>query len=517
MSRKTELGGQFVFARQRAQFVPGRVFDLDAGYFTLLLPEIFDLARIEHAGRALRWRRRLEIARELGDLFLEILQRTERGDVEHRHEAAVIVPAGRLDAETQACEQPAEHLDHRGEAASLVALGAAERQQRAAFAELPGIGGLASFAVDDPAGRNFLAARGGELDLSSRYRRGRHVQIERRVEIRWHRDRDGIGAEPRFAAAERRDMLGRTAGIGGGDADHALAHCHHGIGGEPSDMALAEHRACGDIGGLGLLDRQRHRLGVDIETKAPMAVDDGRGRGFLHDRPLRAGYDMPDLDAVDIGRDRDHPVRVMAREVGVDAANRNGVGFLVRRAGRPKQRRADAREAVSLHQRHGISSAQRPRSKRVLLVVGGMVSKRQPKSKWQTIEIAAAKRGRRMAVPLGGIFGIRVSRMARKIAGPGRRGLLGNALEQNRRAVGERSADGQFQTRAPVGRHRLRPAAHLKRGSPPPCRGRRPLLLRDRAPPREFAHGAFKLHISGRMHRSPPQSPITAGRAASAK
>ena len=122
-------------------------------------------------------------------------------------------------------------------------------------------------------------------------------------------------------------------------------------------MALAKYGAGGDVGGLRLFDRQRHRLGVDVEAKTPMAVDHGRGRQFLHDGPFRAGYDMAGLDAIDIGRDRDDAVQVMAGEIGVDAAERHGIGLLVRRAGSPEQRRADARETVGLNDRHGISSS----------------------------------------------------------------------------------------------------------------------------------------------------------------
>ena len=65
---------------------------------------------------------------------------------------------------------------------------------------------------------------------------------------------------------------------------------------------------------------------------------------------------MAGLDAVDIGRDRDYPVRVMPGEVGVDAADRHGAGFLLRCAGGSEQRRADARETVGMDDRHGISS-----------------------------------------------------------------------------------------------------------------------------------------------------------------
>ena len=107
---------------------------VDAVLAALLLAQILDLARIEHARAAFRRRRRFQIAREFGDFLFEILQGPERRDVEYRHETAVVVPAGRLDAKAQAREQAAQHLDHRGKAAALVALAAAERQQRAALA-----------------------------------------------------------------------------------------------------------------------------------------------------------------------------------------------------------------------------------------------------------------------------------------------------------------------------------------------------------------------------------------------
>src|SRR6516164_8009620 len=65
---ETQLTRDLVFGRKRAQFVPGRVLDLDADLATFLLPQIFDLARIEHGVRAFGRRRRFEVTRELGDL-----------------------------------------------------------------------------------------------------------------------------------------------------------------------------------------------------------------------------------------------------------------------------------------------------------------------------------------------------------------------------------------------------------------------------------------------------------------
>ncbi|MGY3406649.1 hypothetical protein ACVWZV_002762 [Bradyrhizobium sp. GM5.1] len=347
-----------LYSRASARsFFPGRILDLDAVAQALLLTQALDLTGIEHALAALGGRGRFEIVCELGDLALEILQRAKRGDVEHGHEAAVIVPARGLDAETEAGEQAAQDLDHCGEAAALVALGAAERQQRAALAILGWIGSVPSLGIDDPPRRDFLAAGDRELDLAGRDRRGRHVQVERRIEVGRHRDRDRIGAEPCLLAAEWRHMLRRTAGIRRCDPDHAFAHCHQRIGGEAADMALPEHGAGGDIRRLRFLDRQRHRLGVDVEAKTPLAVDHGRRRRFLHDGPSGAGHDVAGLDPVNIGGNGDHAVGIVAGEIGVDAAVCDRVGLFLGSPGNPKQRCADAREAVGMDDRHGASPA----------------------------------------------------------------------------------------------------------------------------------------------------------------
>src|SRR5262249_56568025 len=78
-------------------------------------------------------------------------------------------------------------------------------------------------------------------------------------------------------------------------------------------------------------------------------------------------------DAVDIGRDGDNAVRIVAGEIGIDAACSHRAGLLVRRAGSLQERRADAGETIDLHDRHvGFpwgSSTNLPASRRVLLVV----------------------------------------------------------------------------------------------------------------------------------------------------
>jgi hypothetical protein len=78
--------------------------------------------------------------------------------------------------------------------------------------------------------------------------------------------------------------------------------------------------------------------------------------GFLDDAPFGAGHDVAGLDAVDIGGNSDHTVGIMAGEIGVDAADRDGLGLFLGSSGGTEQRGADAREAVGLDDGHRVSS-----------------------------------------------------------------------------------------------------------------------------------------------------------------
>src|SRR5262249_61068684 len=136
--------------------------------------------------------------RYVANFIREILQWPELGDIEHGHEPAVIVPAGRLDAKAQTRQQSAQHLHDRGETASFIALGPAKGQQRAAFAKILGVRGVTAGSIDDPAFWNLFVARDSKRNLSSRHRRGRHIETKGTLEIRWYGDRNWIGAETRL-------------------------------------------------------------------------------------------------------------------------------------------------------------------------------------------------------------------------------------------------------------------------------------------------------------------------------
>ena len=122
-------------------------------------------------------------------------------------------------------------------------------------------------------------------------------------------------------------------------------------------MALAENRGGGNVRGLGFLDREPHRPLVDHEAKSPVAVDHGRGRGFLHDLEWSAWHDMADLDALDVARDEDDAVGIVAGEVRVHAAARNGVRLFARRTSPDQQRRSDLLQAFGGDPGHGVSCA----------------------------------------------------------------------------------------------------------------------------------------------------------------
>ena len=73
---------------------------------------------------------------------------------------------------------------------------------------------------------------------------------------------------------------------------------------------------------------------------------------LLHDLERRAGHDVAGFDAVDIDGDVDDAVRVVAGEVGVDAADGDGVRLLLRCARAAQQGGAYPGETVGLNDRH---------------------------------------------------------------------------------------------------------------------------------------------------------------------
>src|SRR6516165_1686313 len=133
---------------------------------------MLEFARIVNPAAALRRPGRLQICGKLADVLFELAERPEGVDLERRHEAAVIVAAGRLDAKAEAGQQAAQDLDHHRKAIALVALAAADREQRPALPQLARVVGWLAVAANDPAVGYRLVARDRERDLAGGGGRG---------------------------------------------------------------------------------------------------------------------------------------------------------------------------------------------------------------------------------------------------------------------------------------------------------------------------------------------------------
>ena len=127
-------------------------------------------------------------------------------------------------------------------------------------------------------------------------------------------------------------MLGRRAGVGGNQPDHPLGRGHRRVIAQPPDVALLMHRDGGDAVSAGLVNRHPRGPFGDHETEAPVAVDHGGAGRFLFDDKVRAGDDMPGVDAVGVGGNLDNPVGIVAAQVGLDQMGGHHFGL---RLGRP--------------------------------------------------------------------------------------------------------------------------------------------------------------------------------------
>src|SRR5580658_8155422 len=101
MSRKAQYAGDAVGGGEIGEALPCRVLDRHAVFATVLFFAELDLSGIEHFGEALREWGVFQVFGEIGDFLFERRQITERGDVEHSHEAPVVVAALRIDTETK--------------------------------------------------------------------------------------------------------------------------------------------------------------------------------------------------------------------------------------------------------------------------------------------------------------------------------------------------------------------------------------------------------------------------------
>ena len=218
-------------------------------------------------------------------------------------------------AETKACEDAGENLDHDGQSVALVALGASQRQHRPAVLQIGGVCRWVAILVDDPALGDRLSPGHGHAQFARCYSAGGHVDEHRPFQVAGHADADGVCAQPGLPASEWHNAFGGSAGVGRHHAYQAFLGRHDRVVGHTPHVALPENGGGRDTVLQGLLDCGLHSpLGHHISV-SPVPVHDSRGRGLPGDFVLCAGHDMASLHAVDIGGNLDNAVGVVARQV----------------------------------------------------------------------------------------------------------------------------------------------------------------------------------------------------------
>ena len=192
----------------------------------------------------------------------------EGADAPGAHEVA-LAPLGAVGAEgagAGARQEPAQDVDHQGQAEPLVA----RPVRRADGEEAPvgrghGVGGRSPLGVDRPAERDGLAPAPGVLELGPRRGGGGHVEDEMVAAGDRGGEGDRVGAEHRVGAAG-----GHGARQGG--AQH---HGHHPpvggptgeVAGRPEVTAVAHGHRPHPLG-LGLGHRQVHGPAGDHRPEA---------------------------------------------------------------------------------------------------------------------------------------------------------------------------------------------------------------------------------------------------------
>ena len=243
------------------------------------------------------------------------------------------MPTRGLHAKAKPGQQATEDFHHRRQAKTLIAFGATERQQSAAFLQLRRIARGLAICVNHPTIRHFLPARLRQKNLAGSSGRGCHIQHEWPGQIRRHRNGNRVGAKPRFTPTEGRHRLWGTSGIRRTNPNHTGFSGHQWIARQPANMPLPKHGGSRDIGCLRFFDGVAHGFFIGDITKAPMPINHRCGRRFLHNLPRRVGHDMPNLDPFDIARDHDDPMRIMAHQIGAGAMPRDGFRLIRWRAG----------------------------------------------------------------------------------------------------------------------------------------------------------------------------------------
>ena len=289
------------------------------------------VARNDHLVEAGGRRRRLDAVEKGPRGFPVGGRRRHALDVHHQHDVASHAPVGPLVPSRQPAQQP----DEQRQGVSLVA---AEAEKVSAVEVGFRVDAGVAVAVDDAAGRQGPAAAAGEEGLADGDTAGGVVEHEGRAVRGGNPRGDRVGAQGPFRAP-----VGKRAGTAAAvqdDADEPFPGRHLRVLPEPPHVLDAAEAGAADLLFRGLLEQPPHAPAGGVMPVPVAAVDDQAGRRLPDDRRLGVGIELAVGNRLQVPRQVEDPVGVVAGEVGVHEHFGDDVGDVPRR-GRGRQQAAD--------------------------------------------------------------------------------------------------------------------------------------------------------------------------------
>ena len=204
------------------------------------------------------------------------------------------------------------------------------------------IGQRLAFLVDHPADRHLFAALRLESHLAVGGDGRRHVEHDRGLVLRRHRDRHRVGAEQALAAAPGRQVV--VAAHREIKPDHVVVQRQGDIERRRSGVIAHARADPADAGRLGFLDGEMCGAAHHQMAHGIVAIEQRRRGPVAHHADIRLGVDAAAADAAHIERQPDHAMGIAAAKVGLDHEAGDGFCVLV---GRPAAAKARTMKAAS--------------------------------------------------------------------------------------------------------------------------------------------------------------------------
>jgi hypothetical protein len=205
-----------------------------------------------------------------------------------------------------------------------------------------GIAGERAVGTDQSVGRQWLAAVACDIDFAFGDQRGCEIEHDGRGALPGNANAERRRRQSALQSAERRDQ-NRTRSVDEMDRDQSSRRGALRPLADTADVAGIAQRDCGKAGRLRLLHanvdgHRRHRL-----TEAEAAVDDSNHRSVDKTFERLIGNEVAAAHPIDITRNTDNAVAVVACEIGVDERSGDAACFLRLTAGAGENVSAEVR------------------------------------------------------------------------------------------------------------------------------------------------------------------------------